>query len=81
MGETKEINGVRNPKDYDMWFVGGVPHRQTDLSEKMTSLVHKVFPVPWQHSFRDYGGSGHLFHGLAIVKGLSLSIADPKLGE
>ncbi len=81
MEETKESIGAESPGDYDMWFVGGVPHRENVLSEKITNMLHQSFPVPWQHSFRDVGGSGHVFHGLAIVKALSLVIADPKLGE
>ncbi len=82
MEEKKDKNnGAESPGGYDMWFVGGVPHRENDLSEKISLLLHKIFPVPWQHSFRDFGGSGHTFHGLAVVKGISLALADRKLGE
>ncbi len=81
MKETRATNRVETPGDYGMWFVGGVPHRDTDRLEKMISLLHRLFPVPWQHSFRDAGGAGHMFYSAAIVKAISLLLADPKLGE
>ncbi len=74
-------NEVEPAGDYGMWYVGGVPHRGLDRGERTISLMQRVFPLPWQHSFRDAGGSGHVFHSTAIVKGISLALADPKLGE
>ncbi len=81
MKETRAKNGIKPSGDYGMWFVGGVPHRETDRMEKTISLLHRIFPVPWQHSFRDAGGAGHMFYSTVIVKAISLFLADPKLGE